>query len=81
MIFDQISIERLRGMGIDAQDYDQQLTKRFGLQIFIFQHMLESLWDEVLVELDNTPFSSLYAASGLPTDSEIHNSSYDFITI
>lgn len=80
MIFNQISIDRLRDMGIDAQEYDQQLTKKFGHQCFIFQRLLESFWDEVFVDLDNAPFNNFYAATELPTDSdsEIYNSSYDF---
>ena len=78
MAFDQISIDRLRDMGIDAQEYDQQLTQKFGSQCFIFKQLLESFWGEVLSDLDNTPFNSFYAATGLPSDSEIHNSLYDF---
>lgn len=78
MIFDQISIGRLGDMGIDAQDYEIQLTQKFNHQCFIFQRLLELFWDEEFDDLDNTPFNSFYAATGLPSDSEIHNSSYDF---
>lgn len=78
MVFNQISIDRLRDMGIDAQEYDQQLTQKFGLQCFIFQCLLESFWEEVFVDLENAPFNNFYAATELPIDSEIHNSSYDF---
>lgn len=78
MIFDQASIDRLRSMGINAHEYDQQLTQNFGHQRCVFQRLIELLWEEVLSDLDNAPFNSFYAATRLPTDSEIHNYLYDF---
>lgn len=78
MVFNQTSVDRLSSMGITAKEYDQQLTKKFYHQRYLFQLLLESLWEEVLSDLDNTPFNRFYAATGLPTDSEVHNSLYDF---
>jgi hypothetical protein len=77
MIFDPKSIERLKAMGIDAQEYDQQLSKELDDQSSILQSLIEFFWGVELHGLESATFNNFYAKSGLPTTSNIHNAAYD----
>lgn len=78
MEFNIKNIERLKTMGICAHQFSQQITEKFGNQSEIFQTLMERFWNESLDQLDNSDFNEFYCLTGLPTEGDIYNSSYDF---
>ena len=78
MIFDPKDIDRLGAMGINSCEYEQLLTNNIGSGLSIIPRLLDLFWKKPIADISSTPFNDSYASTGLPTEGDIYDLSYDF---
>lgn len=78
MIFDPKDIDRLGAMGINSCEYEQLLTNNIGSGLSIIPRLLDLFWKKPIADISSTPFNDFYASTGLPTEGDIYDLSYDF---